>query len=178
MPSPCGLTGNEFTDTSADEGGPLSGDSTGSPSNEITRQGTVLGTPAYMAPELWCKESPQPRSDQFSFCVSLYEGLYGRRPFLGGQLRELGRNIVGGKILPPPPDADVPHEMWEVIRRGLAPLPSERYPSMGALLRDLDRAKLRAELRAEAERQRAGDGEPEGGVWALGDAASPLAELA
>ena len=50
---------------------------------ELTQTGAVLGTPAYMAPEQHDGKPADALSDQFSFCVSLYESLHGRRPFPG-----------------------------------------------------------------------------------------------
>ena len=145
---------------------------------EVTQEGTVLGTPAYMASELWCQRRSEPRSDQFSFCVALYEALYGRRPFAGDKLRDLGTNIVQGRVLVPE-DSSVPSRLWPVIRRGLAPAPAKRFPSMYALLRELERAKLRIELEEEAHAalmEQVGP-RPESGVWDIDDAAEPLIEF-
>ena len=55
----------------------------------LTSTGTVLGTPAYMPPEQMRGREADARSDQFSFCVALYESVYGERPFEGGTLAGL-----------------------------------------------------------------------------------------
>src|SRR5690606_16134259 len=47
----------------------------------VTDPGSLVGTLAYMAPEQLASKPADARSDQFSFCVSLYQGLYGERPF-------------------------------------------------------------------------------------------------
>ena len=48
---------------------------------ELTRADQVIGTPAYMAPEQLAHESVDERADQYSFAVTLFEALYGVRPF-------------------------------------------------------------------------------------------------
>ncbi len=146
---------------------PIDGDPTQSASAEVTAQGTVLGTPAYMAPELWCKQGAEPRTDQFGYCVALYEGLYGRRPFEGKQLKELGRNIVRGNMLAPPADADVPDSFWPILRKGMARIPEDRYPSMYALLGALERARLREEIRCEEKRMHAETATVQPVAWEL-----------
>jgi eukaryotic-like serine/threonine-protein kinase len=55
----------------------------------ITRTGAVVGTPAYMAPEQIRGRTVDARTDQFSFCVTLYEALFGERPFSGATVDEL-----------------------------------------------------------------------------------------
>ena len=92
------------------------------------------GTPAYMAPERYAGEAADARSDQFAFCVSLFEALAGRRPFAGGSLAELAAAISDGKRTPPPTDTKVPRWVWRVIERGLASDPAERFRSMDALI--------------------------------------------
>src|SRR4051812_10268762 len=55
----------------------------------LTEWGVAMGTPAYMAPEQLRGERADARSDQFSFCVALWEALYGRKPFAGESFREM-----------------------------------------------------------------------------------------
>jgi eukaryotic-like serine/threonine-protein kinase len=100
--------------------------------DDLTAQGTVVGTPLYMAPEQHRGRPADTRSDQFSFCLSLYEGLYGRRPFVG-----FGTALLEHKErepLPPPKDHEVPALLWPILRRGLSVDPRDRWPSMSALL--------------------------------------------
>src|SRR5262249_52721061 len=59
----------------------------------LTHTGAVVGTPAYMAPEQIAGGRADARSDQFAFCVALYEALHGERPFAAGDLAELARAI-------------------------------------------------------------------------------------
>src|SRR5262249_17912511 len=70
-----------------------------------------------------------------SFCVTLYEALYGRRPFAGETVAELARDVSRGARL----DAGPPRSMVAILRRGLALDPEARFPSMVALLRALER---------------------------------------
>ena len=55
----------------------------------LTEPGALIGTPAYMAPEQYVGASPDPRTDQFAFCVTAWQALTGRRPFQGETLAEL-----------------------------------------------------------------------------------------
>jgi len=103
----------------------------------LTRTGSLLGTPAYMAPEQG--KDLDARSDQFSFCVSLYEALYGHRPFAGDTLAELRANVCDGRLLEVPRDTKVPQRIRDVVERGLCIDPSKRWPDMRSLLTALKR---------------------------------------
>jgi tetratricopeptide (TPR) repeat protein len=100
----------------------------------LTQTGAVMGTPAYMAPEQHHGNRAVPASDQFAFCVALWEALYGERPFAGKQYAELVINVDAGAIVEPPPTAGVPRRIEEALRRGLRTRAEERWPSMTALV--------------------------------------------
>ncbi|HEY3352428.1 MAG TPA: tetratricopeptide repeat-containing protein kinase family protein, partial [Polyangia bacterium] len=100
----------------------------------LTRVGIVLGTPAYMAPEQYLARPVDARTDQFSFCVALFEALYGQRPFSPGPDGSFGENVVNGRITEPPRDRRVPARLKRVVMRGLSVLPEDRYASMDAVL--------------------------------------------
>ena len=105
-----------------------------SPIGRLTRDGTVIGTPAYMSHEQLLGAEVDARSDQFSFCVTLYEALYGAPPFSGETLNELMASIRGGAPREPSGAPRVPGWLRQAILRGLASEPEERWPSMEALL--------------------------------------------
>ena len=108
--------------------------------DKITATGAVLGTPAYMSPEQFLSHPADARSDQFSFCVALYEALYGARPFFGRTLDELADNVVAGRLSETPSARRVPTALRKVLERGLRARPEERFPTMNALLVELDQS--------------------------------------
>ena len=64
----------------------------------ITLTGLMLGTPAYMAPEQFLGTRVDARSDQFAFCVALFEAAYRARPFSGDTLAELMASVLAGVV--------------------------------------------------------------------------------
>ena len=111
----------------------------------LTAPGTLLGTPYYIAPELYDGADADPRSDQFSFCVALFTTLHGERPFEGDTFATLATNVRAGRVrrLRAP---GVPRRIHAAIRRGLSADPAARFPSLRdllAALRPTPRHRLR-----------------------------------
>ena len=117
-------------------------DDTGDPvpgaASELTLTTSLLGTPAYMAPEQLLGLPSDVRSDQFSLCVALWEALYGERPFVDGSFASRAPAVLAGKRSPPPRGIRVPHWLRRVAERGLSPAREQRYASMTELLAALD----------------------------------------
>ncbi len=105
----------------------------------LTRTGALMGTPAYMAPEQFLARPIDARTDQFSFCATLYEALYGERPFPGDNVVDLAKAVTGGQLASPSASSPVPGWLRKVVLRGLATDPAQRYASMGDLLQTLSR---------------------------------------
>jgi eukaryotic-like serine/threonine-protein kinase len=103
----------------------------------VTEIGMVMGTPAYMAPEQHTGDEVDARSDQFSLCATLYEVVHGQRPFRGDTTRALLEAKLHGPS--PPARAKVPAWLRRALARGLAPVPADRFPSVQALLDELER---------------------------------------
>lgn len=106
-------------------------------SSPLTMAASLVGTPAYMAPEQFEGKPADSRSDQYSFCVALYEALYGERPFQADDYAGLVARIRKGEMTPPSRGRRVQPWLRKVLLRGLELEPEHRYGSMDELLRAL-----------------------------------------
>lgn len=104
--------------------------------------GAFAGTPMYMAPEHYLAEPVTALSDQFAFCVALWEALFDAHPFvetrpLAGNVHLVGAAVCAGKLREPPRGHNVPTRVVNALKRGLATKPTDRWPSMVACLAQL-----------------------------------------
>ncbi len=105
----------------------------------ITREGIVLGTPAYIAPELAAGQKPTPSSDLYALGCIGFEMIAGRPPFQGSNVFELmTRQIQEEAPLLSSVAGDVPLAIDNIIERLLRKEPTERYPDAYAVMRELD----------------------------------------
>jgi len=115
----------------------------------LTQTGTLVGTPAYMAPEQHMCRGVDARSDQFAYCVTFFECLFGHRPFAGETQAELTMNVIEGRMVAPKDRGDVPAEIVAALHRGLAVDPADRHDALVDLLE-----QLRASVRRHAPHDR------------------------
>jgi tetratricopeptide (TPR) repeat protein len=99
----------------------------------LTATGSVVGTPPYMAPEQHANAGVDARSDQYALCVSIFEGVFGRRPFAGDLEALVAAKRSGPPARPIDPEG-LPDRVWRVIERGLEPDPAKRWRDVDALL--------------------------------------------
>lgn len=150
---------------------------------DLTRDGDLVGTPAYMAPEQLAGAPASPRTDQYALCSALFEALYGRRPFGGrAPTSSLRRAKQRGLRTPLPSEArrmvlgglergatgPVPQWLRMVVERGLEPGPSQRYASMDVIADILDRTPVRRRRRRQLLASAGAFAAVAAGVGALG----------
>ena len=145
-------------------------------SPRVAKAGETVGSPMFMAPEM-CRgaDDVDQRADVYSFGILLYLMLCGRLPFDDDSLvRVLQMQLVE---LPRPPrelNSQLSPELAAIVERALAKHPDDRYPSMAALLRDLDAALPDGadRLLIEAQSGTALGETPFSGAMSIGGAAS------
>jgi hypothetical protein len=108
----------------------------------LGRTGGLAGTPRYMAPEQWSGGVVDEKSDQFSFCVALYEAIYRAPPFAGVTPPELANSVRAGALAEPPRGV-APRWLGRVLARGLSVAPASRFATMRALLAALEPRRSR-----------------------------------
>jgi tetratricopeptide (TPR) repeat protein/tRNA A-37 threonylcarbamoyl transferase component Bud32 len=121
-------------DRNGPAGSATSAESTETASSLSTKTGSLLGTPAYMAPEQFSGLGVDSRADQYSFCVALWEALYGERPFQVENLDDVNSGVFEGRVAPPAKASNVPTWVKACAKRGLSPRPADRFASMEDLL--------------------------------------------
>jgi Protein kinase domain/Carbohydrate binding domain/Putative zinc-finger len=104
---------------------------------------SVAGTPYYMSPEQLRGDAADARSDQFSFCVALYEAISGEHPFAGQNNAENLAASMRGRAVTPARPRSIPRWLHRVLVRGLSMDPGQRHPSMPALIASLSRDAAR-----------------------------------
>jgi tetratricopeptide (TPR) repeat protein/predicted Ser/Thr protein kinase len=103
-------------------------------SSPMTQAGAIMGTPRYMAPEQFNGQTTDARTDVFTFCVVLYESLYGIQAFPGNSLGELALSVLEGKLQQPSDRKGVPSFIHKALLRGLSLDPAARFQTIGELL--------------------------------------------
>ena len=105
----------------------------------LTRDTQILGTPAYMAPELvrGGANASSPASDQYALGVVLFQMLKGWPPYYGATPMEIWRRIL--KEDPPPLKGEgIPSDLADIATKAMARAPEDRYPDIGAMAQDLE----------------------------------------
>ena len=108
---------------------------------KLTREGALIGTPAYLAPEQSGTQSTpaHPLVDQYALGVVLYEMLAGRPPFLGPPSLVIYSARYDPPLAPRSLRADVPRPLERICLKAMARRPEDRYPTCLALADDLRR---------------------------------------
>ncbi|MBI4613968.1 MAG: protein kinase [Planctomycetes bacterium] len=128
----------------------------------LTSTSALLGTPHYMAPEQATDDSIDTRADVYSLGATFYHLLAGRPPFMGRLLNVLRAHVKDPPLPPSQVVPGLPPGIDAVVLRMLAKRPQDRYPSMEALIEDLDLVLLGKSPRHAMAAPSGGSGESGG----------------
>ncbi len=128
--------------------------------SEMTMDGAVIGTPAYMSPEQCRGDSLDARGDLFSTGAVLHELLMGRRAFPGRTIVEITQQILNGEPAALPPG--VPEGIVRVLRRAMEKNPEARFPSARAMADALRQAMGQTGDQIAGDQTVRQDGRPDG----------------
>ncbi|MCA9587767.1 MAG: serine/threonine protein kinase [Myxococcales bacterium] len=106
------------------------------PESKLTQRGTVLGTPAYSAPEALVHGAFSPASDQFSLAATLYEAISGRRAFEGEDAVAIAEAVDRASPAPLDPATATPRiveALDRALARGMHKQPQDRFRSCAEL---------------------------------------------
>jgi len=144
----CRVTVLDFGLAKLQVSAPSAGAATAMPTADMTREGRIVGTVAYMSPEQAEGKPIDHRSDLFSLGVILYEMATGRRPFTG----ETSLSIMSSILKDTPPSitdlkGTLPRELGRIIRRALTKDAERRYQTAKDLRNELEDLKREIESR-------------------------------
>jgi eukaryotic-like serine/threonine-protein kinase len=106
-------------------------------STRLTRVGTLIGTPTYMAPEQVRSRGIDARTDIYSLGVIMYELFAGRPPYMGDDMAVLFQHVEGNPVPPRQANPDLPPALEEIILKAMAVDPEQRFQSVDELRRNL-----------------------------------------
>jgi tRNA A-37 threonylcarbamoyl transferase component Bud32 len=110
-------------------------------SEQLTMTGSIVGTPHYMSPEQVQGQPVDGRSDQFSLAVIAYEMLTGEKPYAGEHLTTVVYKIVAEEPVPPHKlNSTLIGAIEDVLYKGLAKKPGDRYATCHEFVRSLEKA--------------------------------------
>ena len=98
----------------------------------------VQGTPAFKAPEQLQRRKVDARADQFSFCLAIFDALFGQAGHAGRRSRQVLLGILDGVRALAPRSTQVPRRITAALERGLSGDPAARFESMEPLLAELE----------------------------------------
>jgi serine/threonine protein kinase len=108
--------------------------------HQITKEGMMIGTVHYMAPEQIRGQPLDGRTDIFAAGCILYELLSGGRPFVGESATSILYNIVNETPAPiVKKNGDLPQEIQDVLDRAMAKRPENRFATAGEMARELEK---------------------------------------